>query len=122
MDPSSLAPLEARVLPDEPPPRAPRGNGWRWLVVCCAFAGFVGLFGVGMWGLGRLLNRTSGVSPKRPESLVQHWESSAERLAAVREALEAPETGASDAELRDLMRLLTRLGQAAQGGAPLEID
>src|SRR5262245_23413769 len=78
----SPEPLEATVLPDLPAKRA-RGGARGWILACLAFLLFVAGFAALLWGLGQLLARAGGARPSRSGSLLERWETTDERLAAV---------------------------------------
>src|SRR4051794_5976498 len=114
---SSLPPLEARVLPDEPAVGEVRrhGAGWRWLIVSSIFVGFVSLLSLFSWGVSRLIKTAGALSPSRAASLVQHWENRVERLAAIHAAMEPDKRPDTSGSQRELARLLNRLAAASDG-------
>jgi hypothetical protein len=109
----SREPLEARLLPD-PPQERPRSGGRGWLAAASAFVLLVACFAALLWGLGKLLVSAGSVRPERGDALVGRWESSEERLAHVRAALEASEVGLSAVEQREVRRFLDKLGESLQ--------
>jgi tetratricopeptide (TPR) repeat protein len=111
----NLPALEARVLPDSPPSRG--ASWWNWLLAGGAFMVFVAGFAAALWGLGQWLQRNGGLAARRPSSLVQIWEPPAERLVAIRSAMDADDVGATPAELRELNRLFARVTTGGSTGA-----
>lgn len=107
-------PLEAKVLDDPAPQPAVRRTGGSWLLASGAFVLFVVCFAGLMWGLGKLLQSAATVRASRSDSLVDHWESNAERVTAVRAALEADDVGLTGAEQRDLRRFFDKVRDALQ--------
>jgi tetratricopeptide (TPR) repeat protein len=74
----------------------------------------VGLLAAAIWGVGRLVNR--GPAGGDSASLVDHWESPAERLANVSRAMNQQEVGCTASELRDIARLLAKVTSASRDG------
>jgi tetratricopeptide (TPR) repeat protein len=104
-------PLEATVLPDLPPPRRP----WpRWLLVGGALSLAVGLMSLALWGVARLATGLRGTGSVDADSLVDHWESPAERLTNIAAAMNATEVGCSPGELRAMERVLSRVAAASR--------
>ncbi|MEX2172839.1 MAG: hypothetical protein WD872_00670 [Pirellulaceae bacterium] len=101
-------PLEATILPDLPPPRDARGT---WLLVGGALVLMVALLSAAIWGLGKL---TTFQRVADPDSLVDRWETPAERAANIARAMNGDSVGCSAGELRDLGRLLVRLNNAGR--------
>jgi len=110
---SAREPLEATVLPDLPAARGSSGARG-WLLACGAFLLFVVCFALLLWGLGQLLARAGGARPSRSGSLLDHWETTDERLAAVSAALEAEQTGLNSAQHRELRRFFDKVRDAIQ--------
>ena len=104
------APLEAVVLPDLPPPR---GRGMQWALVLGLLTLVVGLVSAGIWGMGRLATGLRG-GPSDASSLIDHWETPAERLVNIKAAMNAGELNCGPGELRDFQRVLGRVANAAR--------
>jgi hypothetical protein len=105
-------PLEAVVLED--PPRPPRSTAWKNRAVAIgAFALFVVCSGAGFWAIGRLTNLDLG-GTARSGSLIYAWETEDEHAVNVAAAMNAKETGATSAEMRELSRFFDRLLEALQ--------
>jgi hypothetical protein len=106
----STAPLEAVILPDLPPPRR---NRWGIVLVSAAFLACLAVIVAVIWGIGTLAT-TGRRAPTDNQSLAEHWEEPAERLANIKRAMTSAEVGASAGELRDFHRLLARVASAAR--------
>ena len=108
-------PLDAKVLPDSPPPRTAGGNVWNWILASSAFVGFVTLFGApdcGGWDIG-----SAAADSSRPAA-VDRSSSTGRRRASgsprSRKRSKRRESGCSPAELRELDRLFARIAASAQ--------
>jgi hypothetical protein len=123
MSSRSQLPLEAKVLPDLPPPRpAGSGNAWNWICAACAFFGFVAIFAILLAGIGQWISGGRQLAPGRRGSLLQHWETSSERLAAVKAALETRRERPTAAELRELDRFFARVAGSTQLTATARLE
>jgi hypothetical protein len=108
----SPTPLQEVVPPGDPPTR---GAFRTKLLVFLAFFAFVAVFTTGIWGLAKILASKQS-SAAGPENLVRHWETPAERLTNISQAMAASEPGCFGAGLRDLQRFFARLESALHSG------
>ncbi|MCU0876235.1 MAG: hypothetical protein MUF06_00380 [Pirellulaceae bacterium] len=92
-----------------------RGAFGTKVLVFLAFFVLVAVFTVGIWGLATILaSKQNGAAG--PDNLVEHWETPAERLENISQAMAASEPGCSGAERRDLQRFFARLESALHSG------
>jgi hypothetical protein len=108
----SPTPLQEAVPPGG---SSSRGAWGAKVLVFLAFFVFVAVFTLGIWGLATLLASKQG-GAAGPDNLVEFWETPAERLTNISQAMAASELGCSGAELRDLQRFFARLETALHAG------